>query len=82
MPPVMYSYVDDNLAKFRGRLWVKSILFEAYIMIKMPTPIKIISITNKDVYKIQPVRHRKKQEYTIANITAATAAPTIIKYPS
>ena len=31
-------------------------------MIKTPTPTKITSITNKDVYKIHPVKHRKKQE--------------------
>lgn len=48
----------------------------------MPKPIKITSITNKDVYNIHPVKHLKKQEYTIAKITAAIAAPATIKYPS
>lgn len=72
----------DNLARFKGSLWVKSTLFEAYIIIKMPKPIKITSITNKDVYNIHPVKHLKKQEYTIAKIIAAIAAPATIKYPS
>lgn len=61
---------------------MKSTLFEAYMIIKIPKPIKMTSITNKDVYNIHPVKHLKKQEYIIAKIIAATAAPATIKYPS